>query len=182
LEKEFMDKFVRVYQIRNNERALFNAMGHMQGYVVRASDGMFAQGALVRAGLAFAYPSSSHNDVILYDTEASAREAKVGFWADEAWQILTEDTVANIRDRFAIIEGTVEAVVSRNNIVYVNFGEDWKKDMTVSFPSSMRRQFSKLGIDVMNLNDQKIRARGWIRNYNGAFMSVLDPSQIEVIN
>jgi hypothetical protein len=34
----------------------------------------------------------------------------------------------------------------------------------------------------MNLNDQKIRARGWIRNYNGAFMSVLDPSQIEVIN
>jgi len=72
-------------------------------------------------------------------------------------------------------------VASRNNVIYLNFGDDWRTDFTVAASSQLRRDFSKAGINVMQLGGQKIRARGWVRDYNGAYLEVFHPSQIEVL-
>jgi micrococcal nuclease len=184
LETEFLDKFVRIYQVRNIERALFNALGHKEAYLVRADDGLWAQEELVKFGYAFAYPTQSHKDTVLelYKAEEFARGEKIGFWAEDQWKILNEDTAIGVEDRFAIIEGVIEKIAVKNNVIYLNFGDDWRKDMTVAMDSLLRRQFSKAGINVTQLAGQKIRARGWIRDYNGPFIEIFDPSQIEIIN
>jgi len=183
LEDNLTDKFIRIYQVRNNDRALKNALGHDEGYIVR-EDGLFIQQDMVEKGLAFAYPSQSHNAVadILYAAEAKARIDKVGFWADDQWKIISADNANEAElNRFAIVEGTVKKVASRNNVIYLNFGDNWKDDFTVSMSSDLRRTFAKSNINVMQLGGQTIRARGWMRDYNGAYIEIFDPSQIEVI-
>jgi micrococcal nuclease len=184
LENEFLDKFVRIYQVRNIERALFNALGHKEAYLVRADDWVWAQEELVKFGYAFAYPTQSHKDTVdeLYKAEDFARREKIGFWAEDQWQILNEETAIGIEDRFAIVEGVIEKIAVKNNVIYLNFGADWRNDMTVSMDSLLRRQFSKAGVNVTQLGGQKIRVRGWIRDYNGPYIEVLDPRQIEIIN
>lgn len=182
LEETIMEEFVRIYQVRNNDRALFNALGHHEGYVT--VDGQFVQSLIVEKGLAFAYPSQSHYVVadILYDAEEKAKEAKVGFWADDTWEIKTPETVTDIENQFVIVEGAVKKVASRNNVIYLNFGDDWRTDFTIAASSGLRRDFSKAGINVMQLGGQKIRARGWARDYNGAYLEVFHPSQVEILN
>lgn len=184
LEMEFLDKFVRIYQVRHIERALFNALGHEEAYLIRADDGLWAQEELVKLGYAFAYPTQSHKDTAdeLYKAEEFAKTEKIGFWEEDQWQILNEETAVGVEDRFAIVEDTVEKIAIKNNVIYFNFGADWRSDMTVSMDSSLRRQFSKEGINIMQLGGQKIRARGWLRDYNGPFMEIFDPSQIKLIN
>ena len=184
LEKEFMDKFVRIFQVRDQERGQFNALGHTEGYMVR-EDGLLAQSLLVSNGLAFAYPSQSHFDLadILFKDESTAREKKLGLWADEKnFQILDAETAKTSEmNRFAIIESVLQNVVSRDNVIYLNFERDWKTDTSIAMDSGLRRDFSKAGINVMQLNGQKIRARGWLRDYNGPYIEIFHPSQIEVI-
>lgn len=183
-EKEFLDKFVRVFQVKDQDRGQFNALGHTEGYVMR-EDGVLAQSTLVANGLAFAYPSQSHFDLadILYKDELVARASKLGLWADDKnFQILDAETAKTAdMNRFAIIEGTLQNVVARNNVIYLNFERDWKTDTTIAMDNGLRREFSKAGINVMQLNGQKIRARGWLRDYNGPYMEVFHPSQIEII-
>jgi micrococcal nuclease len=53
--------------------------------------------------------------------------------------------------------------------------------MTVAVNSSLRREFSKVGMNIMQLGGQTIRARGWVRQYNGPYMEIFHPSQIQVI-
>lgn len=182
LESMINEKFVRIYQVRNNERALTNAIGHQEGYVT-LEDGTLLQQALIEKGFAFAYPTQSHFVIadVLYSAENKAREEKIGFWGDDEWSILTADNTNDIENRFAIIEGTVKKVASRNNVIYLNFGDDWKSDFTVSMASDLRRDFSKMGLNVMQMAGQKIRARGWVRYYKGTFMEIFHPSQIEFL-
>lgn len=184
LKDEFLDKFVRIYQVKHKERALFNALGHHEAYLVRADDGLWAQEELVKFGYAFAYPTFSHNDTAadLYKAEDHARVEKIGFWEEDQWQIFNEQTIVDVKDRFAIIEDKIEKVAVKNNTIYLNFGNDWRNDLTVSMDSSMRRQFSKAGINVTQLGGKTIRARGWTREYNGPFLEVMDHSQLQIID
>ena len=184
LEKQYLDKFVRVFQVRNQDRGQFNALGHTEGYVIDES-GVIAQSLLVVNGLAFAYPSQSHFDLtdILYRDEFIAREKKLGLWAnDKNFEILDAETAKTAEmNRFAIIEDVLQNVVSRNNVIYLNFEKDWKADATIAMDSGLRRDFSKSGINIMQMANQKIRARGWVRDYNGPYIEIFHPSQIEVI-
>jgi micrococcal nuclease len=183
VDENFNDKFIRVYQSRNKDRGLLNALGHSAGYITRADDSFFAQVEMVRAGIAFAYPTQTHFEIadMLYEAENEARTEKRGFWADDTWQIMDEVTAMDTDNRFAIIEGKVKKVASRNNIIYLNFGDNWRDDMTVAVNSSLRREFSKVGMNIMQLGGQTIRARGWVRQYNGPYMEIFHPSQIQVI-
>jgi len=183
LEKHLNDKFIRVYQSRNKDRGQHNALGHSSSYVVRADDDFFVQVEMIKQGLAFAYPTQTHFEIadMLYEAEAVARSERKGFWADEQWQIMNEDKAMNADNRFAIIEGTVKKVAARNNIIYLNFGDNWRDDMTIAVNSVLRRKFSKAGMNIMQLSGKTLRARGWIRQYNGPYLQVFHPSQIEVI-
>ena len=182
LEETILNNVIRIYQVRQNERALFNALGHHEGYPI-TEDGVLLQIAMVENGLAFAYPSQSHYHLAerLYEAEAEARDNKVGLWAEDQWQVYNPQSIKGIENRFVVVEGQIEKVASRNNIIYLNFEQDWRTDFTVAFDSLLRREFSRAVIDVMNLAGAKIRVRGWVRDYNGPFIEIFHPSQIEIL-
>ena len=184
LEETILNKFVAIYQIRNQNRGQENALGHTEGYVVR-EDGLFVQAEMVEQGLAFAYPTESHYDVAdkLYESEEKARDNKAGVWDSPQWAILDEEGAKNApMDRFAIVEGIVERVASRNNVIYLNFDRDWRDDFTISVDSSRRRDFAKDGHNLMQMGGQAVRVRGWVREYNGPFIEAFHSSQLELLD
>ena len=182
LEKEIKGRFVRLYQIRDQKRGQVNALGHTEGYILR-DDGLWIQKAMVENGLAFVYPSQSHYEMAapLYTAEARAREAKIGLWADPKWAVMNTDEVKSAKDRFVIVEGQVKNIVTRSNTIYMNFEEDWRTDFTIAIDSSRRRDFSKYGANIMDWTGQKIRVRGWVRDYNGPFLEIFHPTQVELL-
>ena len=182
LEKELSGKAVSIYQVRDPRRGQTNSLGHAEGYVLR-EDGWFVQEEIVKNGLAFAYPTQSHYEFAdkLYIAEENARDAKVGLWSDPQWAIMTDQQAKQIStERFVIIEGVVKGVATKNNVIYLNFERDWRKDFTVAVDSSLRRDFSKYGINLMQMINKPVRVRGWVRDYNGPYMEIFHPSQMEL--
>lgn len=184
LEDSLLDKSVSIYQVRDQNRGQKNSLGHLEGYIVR-EDNLFVQEEMIKQGLAFAYPTQSHFEVAdkLYAAEEIARDNKAGIWAGSDWAILNDQQAKEIKvERFAIVEGIIRGVASRNNIIYLNFERDWREDFTISVDSSLRREFSKHGHNLMQMNNQAVRVRGWMREYNGPYIEIFHPTQLEILN
>ena len=64
---------------------------------------------------------------------------------------------------------------------YLNFGEDWRSDFTVTLSPAVRRRFERDGIDPVSYGRRRVRVRGWIKSFNGAMIEASHPEQIEVI-
>ena len=62
-----------------------------------------------------------------------------------------------------------------------NFGADWREDFTLSLESKVRRLFVDEGFDLESLEGRTVRARGWIKTYNGPMIEITHPEQIEVL-
>lgn len=182
LEKELKDRFIRVYQVRDQKRGQLDSLGHVQGFVER-DDGLWIQKAMVENGLAFVYPTQSHFEYAdeLLEAEEKARTDKIGLWSDPKWSIATDQEAKSLKDRFAIVQGRVEKIITKNNTIYLNFERDWKTDFTAAIDSSRRREFSKAGGNPMQWSGKTIRVRGWLRDYNGPYIEIFHPSQVQVI-
>ena len=84
-------------------------------------------------------------------------------------------------DRFELVEGRVRDVATVRNRSYVNFGDDWKTDFTLTMTSRVRRLFDRQGVDLEGLEGRLVRARGWIKSYNGPMIEISHPEQIEIL-
>ena len=183
LEDTILNRNIAIYQVRDQERGQFNALGHIEGYAVR-EDGLFIQEEMIAQGMAFAYPSQTHFETAdkLYKAEENARANRLGLWSDDQWAIKTDQQAKLMKeDKFAIVEGVIKQVASRNNVIYLNFERDWRKDFTISIDSQKRRDFSKYGYNLMQMNGQAVRVRGWMRDYNGPMIEIFHPSQLELL-
>ncbi len=85
-------------------------------------------------------------------------------------------------ERFELVEGRVLDVATVRDRTYVNFGADWRDDFTLSLASRVRRLFEREGFDLESLEGRTVRARGWIKTYNGPMIDITHPEQIEVLN
>jgi micrococcal nuclease len=158
-----------------------NRYGNYLAQVQSYSDS-WLQGELLERGFAFVYPTFDNylmiNQMLL--AEKKARDSKAGIWAYSAI-IPANDAVGKmpeLHNKFAIIEGEVSLVKKTPNIIYINFGEDWKTDFTVGIRKENYKQFP--GLDILSLKGKKIRVRGWVEEYNGPFIEVYNVRQVEL--
>ncbi len=174
---------LQLYQTRDQKIPRIDRMGHSIAHIVRKKDGTWINGMLVRKGMAWAAPDAAAPDMApaLYTQEILARKEESGLWGkDSAFPLLTPDNAGEGEGAFRVVEGVVNrAATSRNNL-YLNFGEDWKKDFTVMITPAQRRQMARSGIDPMALGGQRVRVRGWIRAWNGPFMELETPVWLEI--
>ena len=188
--KKFLDEFfkdpmakdVLLYQTPKSDTGRITRMGHELMHMVRKHDHIWVQGALLRSGLARAWPVPSNPELAdkMFAEENLARTEKLGLWVDDsAYKLLDPDTALNQSEGFAVVEGTVKSVATVNNMVYLNFGPDWKKDFTVGIPAPVRQAMSRQGMDVFKFQGQVIRVRGWMRPYNGPFIELESPLLLE---
>lgn len=117
----------------------------------------------------------------LLGLEAEARGARRGLWALPEFRVIGTDEAARHLDSFQLVEGRVRAVERKSGRTFLNFGDDWRNDFTVSISAKVRRQLATGGLDPAGCEGKMVRVRGWIRSRNGPLIELVQPEQIEVI-
>ena len=149
---------------------------------VHRDDGAWLQTEVLRRGFARvrSVPGDRAHVDDLLAVEAAARSAKLGIWSHPFYAVRTPAAVAHDVDSFQIVEGRVVEAVRVGKRIYLNFGDDWRSDFTVSIPARLLPRFEAAGLAPLSLSGRVIRVRGWIISYNGPMIDVDHPEQIEV--
>jgi endonuclease YncB( thermonuclease family) len=153
--------------------------------MVSDANGTWIQGEMLRAGLARVWSGGGATERLadMLRLEQDARAAMRGLWGDAFFVVLGADAIDRRHlDRLQIVEGRVKAVASLRNVIYLNFGDDWRRDFTIEIDSALRRDFVKAGIDFKNLQGKSIRVRGWPFWRNGPTIEAKSPAQIELLD
>ncbi len=157
--------------------------GRILAHVVR-DDGMWLQMELVRQGWArvYTFPDNRRFAGDLLAAERDARAARRGVWSDATYAVRPANPEILARDvgTFQIVEGRIMNTAKVRGRIYLNFGDDFKSDVTVTIPPDVVPMFTKAKRDPMGFKDKTIRVRGYIRSYNGPAIDISHPEQIEV--
>ena len=78
-------------------------------------------------------------------------------------------------------DGTCVQAELLDRRIYLNFGDDWRQDTTVTVSPNNRSIFADADVDFAALEGKKIRVRGWTQWYNGPVIEIDHPEQIEVL-
>lgn len=148
------------------------------------ADGRWVQGAMIAKGLArvYSFPDNRSCVAELLHLEKEAREARRAIWGHPYYAVLPAGETNNLLthvDSFQLVEGILQSAALVRGRLYLNFGEDWREDFTVTIAPKHRQQFSE---DLEVYRDARIRVRGWIKSYNGPEIVVTHPEQIEFLD
>lgn len=138
---------------------------------------------LVESGLAIT--DAAHGPFCqpeLLALEATARERRLGVWADDRYKPVDAMESERLRGRigsFVLVEGRVRSIGERKERTYLNFGEHWAEDFTIIIPRTTWKQMSDRGMGAEALRGRRIRARGILQPWQGTTLSVSIPDMIE---
>jgi endonuclease YncB( thermonuclease family) len=146
-------------------------------------DGLWLQGELVRRGLARVRTAPDNRSQVgeLLALEEEARRARRRLWAEAYYRVRSADESDPGVGGFRIVEGTVRRASRVENRVYVNFGDDWRSDFTVTVPTKALADFRAVGLDPLTLGGRRIRVRGVVEAIHGPAIEATHPQQIEVL-
>ncbi|OIN87537.1 MAG: hypothetical protein AUJ12_02090 [Alphaproteobacteria bacterium CG1_02_46_17] len=172
-----------LYQTRTAELGRMNRMGHTIAQLECGKDKIWISGQLVREGLAMVWPSPSNPEMVpdLLKLEQLARSEKLGLWADEKITIQNAESIKDHLNSEQIIEAKIENATLTKNNLYLNFSPDWKTDFTIGISPALQRDFAKRQVALQSLRGKQVRVRGWVRFYNGPFIDLETPDQLEVL-
>jgi len=188
IEDMLKGKKVKFYQRKKTKETGFKTrMEHLLGHVVRAQDGLWLQGHLLAGGYARIRPSQYNTEAAtsMKALENHAEEQKIGLWDAQQYpqyRKLSADNADDGMNGWGVIEGKITKVSTMNNAIYLNFGNDWRKDFTIMLESDVRRAFAKDGINPMSLTGKRIQVRGWLEEYNGPMIKLLNPVWLDLID
>lgn len=147
-------------------------------------DGVWLQGAMLEQGLARVYSFADNRALVdeMLALERAARAAGRGIWGLDYYALVDEADAGAHLGSFALVEGEVlDAEVVRGR-GYLNFGEDWKQDFTVTIAPEDMDAFLAAGMTPDSLEKRYVRVRGWLRSRNGPMIEATHPEQIEVLS
>lgn len=156
--------------------------GRLLAHLTMAEGSVWAQGALLQAGLARVYSFPDNRALVadMLTLEQEARAARRGIWANPYYKIRTPDETRRDIETFQIVEGRVVQAAAVRDRLYLNFGPDFRTDFTVAIA---RRDLKLFGreFDGKALEGKTIRVRGWLKSVNGPMIEATHPDQIEVL-
>ncbi len=177
------DKSVKLYVTKDKSAGRKNRMGHMLYHMAVDGSDAWVQGTLVRLGLARVRTEKSNPEMAaqLYELERQARTENLGLWATPESAIKKPEDTNTLLNSYQVVEGRIESVSRRQNMLFLNFGKDWRKDFTIGIKSANNRGFLTEKINLMEMGGQVVRVRGWVRDYNGPFIEIDHPQMIEIV-
>lgn len=154
-----------------------------QLFLAGAADA-WVQAELVGAGFAIVAGSAADRtclgDLLAY--ERQARAAGLGLWAGHPVPVAGAPGLTADLPRFELVEGRVISIGRTERTVYLNFGYDWSVDFTVTIEAATAAAIESEGGPFDRLVGQKVRIRGWLRQWNGPWIAVDHAEQIEVLD
>ncbi len=160
-----------------------NRYGDQHGKLL-TRDGQWVQKTLVREGLALWSGSAVYPPNLLEEMQQAEREAEQqnkGLWTRFRVHDMSNPHMPAPKGRFIIAQGRVQEVYVTPKNTYLNFGEDWRTDFTAAIPSKSRSKFESRDWKLSALKNKIVRIRGWIRYYNGPFLELSFPQQLEIM-
>ena len=157
--------------------------GRLRAHLVRSDDGTWIQGALLAEGLARVHSLVDDRAMVaeMLVIERRARAARLGIWSQPRYRVrAASEADASLRS-FQLVEGRVKAAAVVRGRGYLNFGDDWREDFTVSIGPRDRRRFEAEGIAIEDYEGRLVRVRGWVDSFNGPMIEATHPEQIEVL-
>jgi micrococcal nuclease len=151
-----------------------NRYGRLKGHAfLKAEDATsWVQGQLLGMGLARAYTLAGHRacwDELLA-AERTAREARLGLWAEAAYDARLADASAVLLRHvatFQLVEGQVAHVALTRSSIYFNFGPGRRRGFSASFKLGDRAQLGTFSDNPKSLEGALVRVRGWIEERAG---------------
>jgi endonuclease YncB( thermonuclease family) len=148
-----------------------------------SEDGSWIQARMIAAGMArvYSFPDNRSCVETLLAYEGDARFDQRGIWADDYYAPqMASDTEMLLRHQnsFQLVEGRVRDVANVRGRIFLNFGQDWRSDFTVTIAPRDARRFEG---DFAKYANAMIRVRGWLKSYNGPEIVVTHPEQIEFL-
>jgi endonuclease YncB( thermonuclease family) len=120
----------------------------------------------------------------LIAAERVARGQKLGLWGDPRYFPKAADDPTGVlaeRGRFTLVEGKVASVRESGGTIYLNFGQRWSEDFTVTILKRNERQFTAAGLAVRSLAGRRVLVRGFIEERGGPWIDARGPEQIEIL-
>jgi endonuclease YncB( thermonuclease family) len=155
--------------------------GRTLAHVVR-DDGLWVQGEMLRRGWArvYTFPDNRRLSAAMLAAEAEARAASRGIWSQPFYAVRSPDPPALRADvgSFQIVAGRVVDAARVRDRVYLNFGDDFRSDFTVSLDRGAQALFAAAGLDPLALEGRAVEVRGWLVSRNGPMIEVTHPEQI----
>lgn len=157
--------------------------GRVLAHLVRVADGVWAQGAMLTAGLArvYTFPDNRVLATEMLALERLARADQTGLWGLPYYALRNADNVRYDADTFQIVEGRVMDAQRIKKRVYLNFGADWRTDFTIKIATRDEKTFAKSGVDLLQLKGQRVRVRGWVKAENGPMIVLDHPERLEIL-
>ncbi|MBI1216580.1 MAG: hypothetical protein GC185_12280 [Alphaproteobacteria bacterium] len=182
LKKELVGKKVGIYADENDYAKQFDDGAHKLGHVLTI-DGTWVQADLVSQGLAWVDSSIDSRDLVepLYKYEDAARKKKLGLWTDPQYMMKDSQTIQNTYGSFQVFQGTVRSVAVSKDYIFINFGDNYKKDFSIVMKRDVCRLFNIMNhnLDPRIWQNRIIRIRGWVERHNGPMIRLNYPEQVE---
>ncbi len=160
-------------------------LGRLVAQAFRHSDGLWLQAFLVRQGLVRVDPFSATSSgllELLSEEELARREGR-GLWSHPAYRLRTaspQDLLPWIGS-VQVLEGRIMSAGKGRRDLYLNFGGDWQSDTTARIRRQHVSRFEKAGLTAERLSGAKVRLRGWLQSWNGPFLDLSNPLQVEIL-
>lgn len=190
---------VTIYQTRSDGNGP-DRYGRITGQAVIqvGSNQVWLQAKLVSDGLALVNPDKTAKSCIKaqLDLENEARANSRGHWQTGIFKVFSASAPKKILDhlnRFTIAEGKVVRSSRSHNRIYLNFGRNWKQDLTVKIPARLlktkrarlsgSKTSARLDQNAANLlkPGSHVRVRGWVKDRNGPMIEIESLDQIEIL-
>lgn len=157
--------------------------GRLLAHLVR-EDGLWLQSALLVRGMARVHtrPDARAYAAEMLAGEDAARNAGRGLWRSRVYAVreaADADELTRDRDSYQLVEGVVLAVSKGGGETWLDFGADWRNDVTVHIGRAAMREVTRVGIDPLSYEGRRVRVRGWITLRNGPMIEITHPEQIE---
>ena len=198
LENLTLGKAVQLILGRRKTDRYGRHMAHL--FVEQKGSLVWVQADLIKQGLGLVAPEprayspgsspSANAKCIahLLRLEEKARKNRRGFWGNKIFQVRNAwDTreLSKYIQTFQIIEGRIKRLSLSRGKIYINFGRNWKSDLTIvvnkATIKSMQPGSDKLARLLEQLERKKIRIRGWIEDRNGPLIRVRNRHQLEIL-
>ena len=157
------------------------------GHKIVRSQGGELERILIRRGAVRVLPTTQAHDMIaaLLEAEQHARSSQAGLWGHSFYRVRDANIMDDCRDTIGAwqaLAGRVMSVGQSRQRTYLNFGEDYRNDVTVTVPGALSRAWLRDGFDLSKLDQHLIRVRGYIEWINGPSIEVRHPQEIELLN
>jgi micrococcal nuclease len=142
--------------------------------MIATDSGRTIQQAMIHDGAALIYGTGA--DAAWVKEEGAARKNRRGVWQQV---LISPANAPDALGQFRVVEGKVTRVYAAREATYLNFGDDWKTDFSVTVPKRLLRKF---GTTLDAIEGKTVRVRGIIVKENGAMIEINQPEQLEVIH